>query len=232
VVVNRSTLAGNAATGNGGAIAAAQAVVRLNNSTLTANSADTTGGAIWTDVGDVHLQHATLVENDAPTAAHLDVGGDLHTFGSIIAAGSGGVDCQMAGTATSTGYNVGGDTSCGLTGTGDVQNVADSVLGPLQDNGGPTQTRAPLAGSPALSRIPAGACTVLLEDQRASARPAGGACESGAVEVALGAGGLAGTGASLTALVVSASGLVLMGVLLVLVMAAIRRRRLRSPRDA
>jgi predicted outer membrane repeat protein len=225
VIVSRSTLAGNSATGRGGAIAAAQAVVRVTNSTLSANSADTAAGAIWTDAGDVHLQHATLVENSAPTAAHIDAAADLLTFGSIIAAGSGGQDCQLAGATASTGYNVGGDTSCGLTGPGDVQNVADPVLGPLQDNGGPTQTRVPLAGSPALSRIPVADCVVQLEDQRGTVRPAGLACESGAVEVAAGGGGLAGTGASLTMLVVTASGLVVAGALLVLLMAALRRRR-------
>ena len=161
----------------------------------------------------------------APTAAHIDAGADLHAFGSIIAAGSGGPDCLVAGATTTTGYNVGGDNSCGLTGTGDVENVADPVLGPLQDNGGPTQTRVPLAGSPALSRIPAAACTVAVEDQRKAVRPAGGACESGAVEVAPGGNGLAGTGVSLTTLVVSASGLLVVGILLILAMAAIRRRR-------
>jgi hypothetical protein len=51
-------------------------------------------------------------------------------------------------------------------------------LGPLQDNGGPTPTRLPLAGSPA---IDAGDCTETT-DQRELARPAT-SCDLGAVEL-------------------------------------------------
>jgi hypothetical protein len=53
---------------------------------------------------------------------------------------------------TSLGYNlVENLTGCsGITGTGDVTGM-DPRLGPLADNGGPTQTRLLLAGSPALN---------------------------------------------------------------------------------
>ena len=54
------------------------------------------------------------------------------------------------GTVTSLGYNVSSDNGGGyLTGAGDQINT-DPLLGPLQDNGGPTYTHALLPGSPAI----------------------------------------------------------------------------------
>ena len=51
---------------------------------------------------------------------------------------------------TSNGYNVSSDDGGGyLNGSGDHINT-DPMLGPLQDNGGPTFTRALLPGSPAI----------------------------------------------------------------------------------
>jgi len=62
----------------------------------------------------------------------------------------------------------------------------DPLLGPLQDNGGPTATEALRPGSPALDAIPAGssACPGGTRDQRGVARPypVGGACDIGAYE--------------------------------------------------
>ena len=52
------------------------------------------------------------------------------------------------GTVTSYGYNVSSDDGGGyLNGPGDQINT-DPLLGPLQDNGGPTFTHALLPGSP------------------------------------------------------------------------------------
>jgi len=56
-------------------------------------------------------------------------------------------------------------------------------LGPLQDNGGPTDTFRPAPGSAALDAISAVDCAQVA-DQRGAARPASGGCDVGAVEVA------------------------------------------------
>ena len=54
------------------------------------------------------------------------------------------------GTVTSHGYNISSDNGGGyLNGPGDQINT-DPLLGPLQNNGGPTLTHAPLPGSPAI----------------------------------------------------------------------------------
>jgi len=57
---------------------------------------------------------------------------------------------NIGGSVTSLGYNICGDNGGGLlNGPGDQINT-DPLLGPLQDNGGPTLTYLPLPGSPAI----------------------------------------------------------------------------------
>src|SRR5262249_6009750 len=63
----------------------------------------------------------------------------------------------------------------------------DVLLDGLQYNGGPTPTRALLAGSPALDRIPPALCRDAFgaspfPDQRGVARPSGAQCDIGAFE--------------------------------------------------
>ena len=58
--------------------------------------------------------------------------------------------------------------------------LTDPLLGPLADNGGPTQTRALSPGSPAIDLF---ACIPTV-DQRGVARPTGSKCDAGAYEFA------------------------------------------------
>ena len=160
--------------------------MHVGNSTFSGNTAAVTGGGVYTSTGDVFLQHATLVGNSAPTGANIGTGEDLDSFGSIVAtAAGGGTDCAIAGTTISSGFNVGGDASCAfVAGPGDQTNVGDPQLGPLTDNGGPTQTMLPLGTSPAAGAVPAASCTVFTVDQRGVTRPGGIDCEAGSVEIA------------------------------------------------
>jgi hypothetical protein len=67
-----------------------------------------------------------------------------------------------------------------------MQAAGNPRLGPLAANGGPTQTRLPLAGSPLLDRVPLGKAdcgSPLFPDQRGAARPSGAACDIGATEL-------------------------------------------------
>jgi hypothetical protein len=226
IVVDKSTISGNSATGadgRGGAIHAATGEVRINNSTLVSNTASVSGGGVEPLTGDVFLQHATIVDNSAPVGANLNLAEGLHAFGSIVAAGAGaGDDCEVGGSTTSTGYNVGGDGTCGFTGTGDQNIAADPGLAPLQDNGGPTLTRLPLSSSPAHNAVPTAACSVLTVDQRGTARPQGTACEAGATEINLdGSGGLPVTGTPVGGIAIAGVLLLLLGVLALVL---VRRR--------
>ena len=90
----------------------------------------------------------------------------------------------------SNGYNIEspGDT-CGFDQTGDQPSVPDPMLGPLQDNGGPTETHALEEGSPAINQIPVEDCldadgAPLAADQRGEPRPETGGtlCDVGAFE--------------------------------------------------
>lgn len=95
-----------------------------------------------------------------------------------------------------SGYNVMDDTSC--LSDGDLTSIitTDPVLDAagLQDNGGPTQTIAIFAHSPAVDLVPLAACVwdddqndstppvPLTTDQRGAMRPYGVACDAGAFE--------------------------------------------------
>ncbi len=101
----------------------------------------------------------------------------------------------------SGGHNLGDDGTCGLTDPTDLPNT-NPMLGPLQHNGGPTETHALLPGSPAIDAIPPADCrwdddgdpgtpeVPLATDQRGVARPQGAGCDIGAVEVTACANGL------------------------------------------
>jgi hypothetical protein len=83
----------------------------------------------------------------------------------------------------SNGYNIESPGStCGFDPDGtDLVNVPDPMLGPLQDNGGPTETHALLPGSPAINQTPGAACEVTT-DQRGQPRPVGDGCDVGSFE--------------------------------------------------
>lgn len=90
----------------------------------------------------------------------------------------------MYGEFTSEGYNL--VTTRGSS-TGYIgSDLADGMLpnlGPLQDNGGPTLSFLPQAGSPVIDANSATACDVGASDQRGEPRPVGVGCDIGAVEV-------------------------------------------------
>ena len=84
-----------------------------------------------------------------------------------------------------------GSLDCTVNGGGVT--IADPKLRPLQNNGGPTQTHALLAGSPAIDAGDPGGCrdnlgSLILKDQRDFARHVDGnndgiaRCDIGAVE--------------------------------------------------
>src|SRR5262249_16445392 len=86
----------------------------------------------------------------------------------------------------SAGYNLSSDNTCAgfLNKTGDLNNPHPQ-LGPLAGNGGPTPTRLPETGSPAIDAIPLntnGCGSLIVTDQRGAPRPINGLCDIGAVE--------------------------------------------------
>jgi hypothetical protein len=184
-----SLIARNTGHGSGG-ITAEQVDV-LRNSTVTDNVAvpgGTSGfvlGAGVTNVGGlIAIEDTTIAGNRVAGGAAVLTGVNLGSLAqltpsvllrsSIIADGA-GENC--GGPIESQGHNIDSDGSCRFAGPGDRSSV-DPQLGPLADNGGPTDTKALLKGSPA---IDAGA-GCLATDQRGQPRPMGGGCDAGAFE--------------------------------------------------
>jgi len=210
--VTGSTVSGNQALfGSGGGIANDQGTVTITNTTISGNTTGFFGGGIYHPIGTLALRSATITANAVTSAGQR--GGGIFSTGFVtirntIIAGNLDTrpypDCGTEGgnSLESEGFNlIGDDTGCTIiAASGDAIGTAatplDAMLGPLVDNGGPTPTHAPLAGSLAIEggnpAAPGGggvACPAA--DQRGVTRPQGTVCDIGAVEVEGAAPGLA-----------------------------------------
>ena len=139
--ITNSTISGNSATtGNGGGIETivSQVTVTITNSTLSGNSAPAHGGGgIWTTGSDtITLNNTIVAGNTANAAPDVDNSG-----GTVIASSS------LIGDGTDSGITV---TASNHDLVGTAASPTDAKLGPLQNNGGQTDTMALLAGSPAI----------------------------------------------------------------------------------
>jgi hypothetical protein len=112
-------------------------------------------------------------------------------MGNSIIAGNhdlSGTEADISGTLTSDGYDLIQDVSHAsllhrASAPADLIGISPKV-GPLQYNGGTTETQALLPGSPAIDKIPRKACHLdtIYTDQRGVIRPQGSACDIGAYE--------------------------------------------------
>lgn len=179
VAVAQSTIAGNTATSEGGGLWIAEgARVLLEATTVSGNNAVKGGGVSTNSV--LFLQGATITRN-SNEGVRADIG-EIRAANSIIADNS-GFDCvfiKLAASVDAPQQPLDNNSCQLLGGAGNLVNI-NPLLGPLQFNGGKTQTHAPLAGSPA---IDGGVNTIecSLVDQRGVTRPQGARCDSGAVE--------------------------------------------------
>ena len=195
VIVDRSTINGNEAPFNsGGGIVTGAGSVTVSNSTISGNIANNDGGGIKTFNGSVTVTDSTIAENQSIVGGGIAIDNNDFAFSptltisnSIIANPNSQGDIQT--------FSQSGDlptvVTSSLISNNDRTNLApapvgspdangnfigeffapiDPVLGPLADNGGPTQTHALLAGSPA---IDAGD-TTSTTDQRGEPRPNAG----------------------------------------------------------
>ena len=156
LTVSNCTINNNSAHFSGGGIGNTAGNLQISNCTLSANSANSYGGGVYTEYDEaaVHISNCTLSGNSA--AVH---GGGIYsqdaateTVGNtILKTGASGENIyNSGGQLVSQGYNLSNDNGGGyLNHSGDQINT-DPVLGPLQDNGGPTFTHALLPGSTAI----------------------------------------------------------------------------------
>ena len=143
-----STVSNNSANLGGGGIRIHGATASLTNSTISNNAAfGGEGGGILNSGAVVAL---TILNStvSANTAAFGGGGGGSNgTLQNSIVAANVPADCS--GTMVSLDHNLDSDSSCNLGGANDLPGV-DPLLGPLANNGGPTETHALLTGSPAI----------------------------------------------------------------------------------
>jgi hypothetical protein len=166
LTITSSTISGNGAIGGhdgqpwgrGGGIVG---IVTFSNSTLSGNYASLSGGGM--DGGGA-MTNSTVSGNDG---GGISVSAALEISNTILKAGARGVNISNNGQiVTSHGYNVSSDDGGGfLNGPGDQINT-DPMLGPLQDNGGPTFTHALLPSSPAIDSGDPNFTPPPLHDQR------------------------------------------------------------------
>jgi hypothetical protein len=196
----------------GGIYSDSGSTLKINNSTISGNSVrlgcskspcnlTATGGGISSG-GTLIVASSTLSGNVAYClpgttcslgAGGIDNSGATSIQNSIVANNESynpwNCGNHSGGTMTSKGYNLSSDNTCNLNGPGDMNNI-DPKLGPLQNNGGPTQTEALLAGSPAIDSGNPSGCTdsqghLLTTDQRGMPRhdkEDTGGCDMGAYE--------------------------------------------------
>src|SRR5262249_34697399 len=129
---------------------------------------------------------ASTIFSDSDVAVDLGGGATGSTKGSILAAVGilTGPACTSGHGLTSGGYNVATGTTCGLTPATHQQGF-DPALNPLANSGGGALPFLPKAFSPAVDHSPTGTpslCVTGSIDERHVARPAGSACDVGAVE--------------------------------------------------
>ncbi|GMV24577.1 MAG: hypothetical protein AMXMBFR58_06080 [Phycisphaerae bacterium] len=195
-----SLIAGNSASNDGGGIFSLNSNVAVSNSAITGNSAGSWGGGIGcftTIATSVSVTNSTIAGNTADADGNdTGVGGGVHALwgawsivSSIIAnnynTSPGTPDDAAEGLlnpATSTNNLVSDSATAGGLINGQNGNLVgiDPNLGELANNGGPTQTMALAADSPAIGAgiNPSGLTT----DQRGGLFARGAAVDIGAYQ--------------------------------------------------
>ena len=194
-----STISGNKTVGDGGGLAATGAgAVTAKNSTISDNQANNNGGGVFVNAGTLTLNNSTVAFNKAEAdgagagkgGGVFVGGGTAKMTGTIVGkndVGTTGASLDIDGLLVGKFSLVSNVTGWNTTG-GSNNLTGDPLLGALQSNGGPTFTRVPGTGSPAID--PAGFADTdvnpdaLPTDQRGLARKVGASIDIGAVEFA------------------------------------------------
>lgn len=203
-----STLVNNEGWGGGGGMYNTNGSVNghksdgitiVTNSTLVQNWTDGEfGGAFFTDGTDLFLVNDTMAHNDCTdcgfgaAAIYGEDNSNISIKNTIIAPFATAPNCDVDTTHFfADGTNFDTDGSCGSATTVTKEQLN---LGPLKNNGGPTQTLKPLGHSVAIDAGDDLICTSSIGapnygagavDQRGITRPVGVHCDVGSYEVRL-----------------------------------------------
>jgi uncharacterized repeat protein (TIGR01451 family) len=197
LTITRSTISDNQAAGVAGGIAT-EGALTVTNSTISGNRAGDEGGGLHV-YGTVSLTHVTITGNSTRNGdgGGVNRAGGTITLKNTIVAGNMDHAVPVAHDCSGTDINTEGDNLVGQNGNANgcpldaeasvVAGAISTVLDPLADNGGATETHALVAGSPAIDQVTD--CTdlagnLVTADQRGVARPQFFACDIGAYEAA------------------------------------------------
>ncbi len=198
VTLRRVTMSSNITNGQGGAIWAAGATTYVENSTIQGNLASYHAG-IANENGTVTVVHSTITGNSASAGGGYGGGLSHLQFGSATTIVENSIVAQNSAASSPDVYkNTGsftptGPNLIGVNGNASTEFPAGPLVGtpagplnpqlhPLMDNGGPTLTRAPIPGSPAIDAAVLTARSPLT-DQRGSYRAGGPDNDLGTVEL-------------------------------------------------
>jgi hypothetical protein len=194
LTVTDSTISQNFAFFDGGGMYSS-GTATIIDSTISDNSAGIYGGGIF-NASTTTIIHSTIsgdVSHYGAGVGIYNLVGTVNLAADLLATVGGppsGGEC--AGTITDLGYNVADDSSCHFTNSTSVVSTSADKLGPLANNGGPTETILPLSGNPAIGLIPPTTSVAIngtsvalcpTTDQRGVASPSGANCDAGSVEV-------------------------------------------------
>ncbi|MCP5468598.1 MAG: DUF4215 domain-containing protein [Deltaproteobacteria bacterium] len=199
VTIENSTISNNKVLSSGGGIFIFDGVFVLQGSTISSNESNSNGaGLLVSSTGNSFINYNTIVLNKGGNQ-----GGGIYTAlpiplkGNLIALNENGEnddisESDCSGNLVLEGYNLVG-IGCFFNPPpkvtdiiGETHDPIDPLIGPLQDNGGPTDTHALLAGSRALSNGDPENCPEF--DQRGFARAEGDGCDIGAFQTICGDG--------------------------------------------
>lgn len=181
----------DSSSGGGYIIISQDGTLTMTNSTFSLNSTTRGGSTLLNQRGALTVTNSTfsLNSNKGGGSTIQNILGSATLTNTIVANNSGG-NCYRA--ITDGGHNIDDGTTCGFSAANGSLNNTDPQLDPagLKDNGGPTQTIALQAGSPAInagSETVCAAAPVNNLDQRGFVRPGTGAtnCSIGAYEYTL-----------------------------------------------
>ena len=171
--VSRNTVSGTSSSAGGIRNTGA---LNLNDSTVSSNVGGTAGPGGISNTSAMSAVGSAIVANISSAGAVNGVAssGAASLTNTIIA---NNLNSQCSSGVTSLGGNIATDTSCELLSSNDA--VGNPNLGPLSDQGGPTQTHPLLPPSLAIDTALPGPCTAT--DQRGMPRPQDG--DSNAVAI-------------------------------------------------
>ena len=186
VTIEKSSFARNYARNGGAIFNSYQSEISITNSSLISNSARDDGGAILVFHGKAALTHATVAQNSASRGGGLFVSAEYVPSVSLlnsIFADNQDRDCD--GRIEQSIGNLDTDGSCFAALT-----AGPAFAQPTTPEAAPTRFLALSHSSPAIGAANPRFCPE--SDQIGTARPAGGACDIGAIQSSPGRPALSG----------------------------------------